>query len=78
MAFAWATGTGKLPTYSKPSRRSRNQSPFAALLTTINKQFFNTELQSQNDFRDHAIKSVKWLKAKYPQLQVRGHPSSKG
>jgi hypothetical protein len=65
MAFAWPTGTGKLPTYSKPSRRSRNQSPFAALLTAINKQFFDPELQSHNDFRDHAVKSVKLLKAKF-------------
>jgi hypothetical protein len=61
LAFAWMCGTGRVPTYSKPSKRSKNPSPFAALLTAVNGVLPNT-LQSRNNFRDYAQRSVKRMR----------------
>jgi hypothetical protein len=62
LALAWNSATGRLPTCSRPSRRSQKPSPFAALLAAINRGILDPELQSPNDFLEYGIKAVKWLK----------------
>jgi hypothetical protein len=62
LALAWMCGTGRVPTYSKPSKRSRNPSPFAALLTAVNRIL---PVQSRNNFRDYAQRSVKQMKKEF-------------
>jgi hypothetical protein len=71
IGLAWICGTGRLPTYSKVSGRSRGPSPFAALMIAINTQILPKHMQSQNYFRDYAQKSVKRLKQEFPELQSR-------
>jgi hypothetical protein len=66
MAAAWRETTEKFPTYAKPSPRSRSPSPFAALLTSINRQFLKSEFRSKNDFRDFAVASIKKLRRDFP------------
>jgi hypothetical protein len=61
-ASAWMEATGKLPSYAKPSPRSRNPSPFASLLASINRKFLQADFRSKNDFRDHAVTSIRQLK----------------
>lgn len=68
IAFAWICGTGQLPTYSKPSHRSRNQSPFADLLIAINGTILPDHIRSRNDFRDYGQNSVKLMKQMFPEL----------
>ena len=62
MTHAWMSATGTVPTYAKPSPRSRKPSPFAMLLASINRGFLPADFQSKNDFRDYAIASIKQLK----------------
>ena len=71
IAFAWICGTGQFPTYSKQSRRSRNPSPFAALLIAMNKTILPEHMRSRNDFRDYAQNSVKRMKQRFPN-HIRG------
>ena len=66
MASAWMEATGKIPSYAKPSPRSRNPSPFASLLDSINKGFLRAAYQSKNNFRDYASASIKQLRADFP------------
>jgi hypothetical protein len=66
MATAWMEATGKIPSYAKPSPRSRNPSPFASLLDSINKGFLQAAYQSKNNFRDHASASIKQLRRNFP------------
>jgi hypothetical protein len=64
LAVAWMCGTGRVPTYSKPSKRSRNPSRFAALLTAVNGVLPDT-IQSPNNFRDYAQRSVKQMRKEF-------------
>jgi hypothetical protein len=66
MVSAWMEATGKIPSYAKPSPRSRNPSPFALLLSSVNKGFLQPAYQSKNNFRDYASASIKQLKSDFP------------
>jgi hypothetical protein len=66
MASGWLEATGKCPSHAKPSPRSRNRSQFAALLTSINREFLKREFQSKNDFRDFAAASIRQLRRDFP------------
>ncbi|MFY9839888.1 MAG: hypothetical protein WAK55_26135 [Xanthobacteraceae bacterium] len=66
MASAWMEATEKIPSYAKPSLRSRNPSPFTSLLDSINKGFLRTAYQSKNNFRDYASASIKQLRRNFP------------
>jgi hypothetical protein len=50
MGSAWMEATGRIPSYARPSPRSRNPSPFASLLGSINKRFLQAAYQSKNNF----------------------------
>jgi hypothetical protein len=68
LAFAWICGTGRLPTYSTPSPRSRRPSPFAELLTAINEKILDSKTRSSNSFRSYALQSVDHMKERFPDL----------
>jgi hypothetical protein len=75
MALAWISGTGYLPTYSRPTARLRKPSPFAKLLRAVNQKVFNPKIRSPNDFREYALRSVKRMKERFPELAcVSGRP----
>jgi hypothetical protein len=75
MAFAWICGTGRLPTYSTPSPRSRRPSPFAELLTAINAKILDSKTRSSKSFRSYALQSVNRMKERFPDLApVSGQP----
>jgi hypothetical protein len=79
MALVWIAGTGCLPTYSRQSTRSRRPSPFAELLIAINEKVFESKIRSHNDFREYALKSVKRMKERFPELvPVSGRPHKSG
>jgi hypothetical protein len=61
LASAWHSATAMLPTFSKPAPRSKNPSPFAHLLQTINQDLLKKRHRSPNNFREYGIKSVKRL-----------------
>jgi hypothetical protein len=63
MTHTWLSATGTIPTYAKPSPRSRKPSPFAMLLASINTRFLPADFRSKNDFRDYTVASIKQLKA---------------
>src|SRR5262249_10468619 len=59
LASAWHSATERLPTYSRPTPRLKNCSPFARLLETINQEVLEKRHRSPNDFLEYGIKSVK-------------------
>ena len=62
LASAWYSATDMLPTYSKPTSRLKNPSPFAHLLLTINQDLLKKRHRSANNFREYGIKSVKGVR----------------
>lgn len=62
LAFAWGSGTGKAPTYSRPNHVSVKPSPFASMLHLINTHILKPEHRSQNGFREYGVKAVKEIK----------------
>jgi hypothetical protein len=61
LASAWHSATERA-TYSRPTRRLKNPSPFAHLLQTINQDLLKKRHRSANNFREYGIKSVKRLR----------------
>ncbi|MFL6821054.1 MAG: hypothetical protein ACJ8FA_00610 [Xanthobacteraceae bacterium] len=61
LASTWHSATAMLPTFSKPTPRLKNPSPFAHLLQTINQDLLKKRHRSPNNFREYGIKSVKRL-----------------
>jgi hypothetical protein len=59
LASAWHSATERLPTYSRPTPRLKNCSPFARLLETINQEVLEKRHRSPNNFLEYGIKSVK-------------------
>jgi len=59
LASAWHSATERLPTYSRPTPRLKNCSPFARLLETINQEVLEKRHRSPNKFLEYGIKSVK-------------------
>jgi hypothetical protein len=68
MAYAWICCTGRLPTYSTPSTRSRKSSPFANLMTTVNEKVLSPEISSPNNFSEYGQASVRRMKTRFPEL----------
>src|SRR5262249_24297925 len=64
LASAWHSATERKPTYSRPTRRLKNPSPFARLLETINQELLAERHRSPNDFFEYGAKAIKRL----PQL----------
>src|SRR5262245_41962542 len=64
LASAWHSATERKPTYSRPTRRLKNPSPFARLLETINQKLLAERHRSPNDFFEYGAKAIKRL----PQL----------
>jgi hypothetical protein len=62
LASAWHSATERKPTYSRPTPRLKNPSPFARLLETINQDLLKKRHRSANNFREYGIKSVKRLR----------------
>jgi len=59
LASAWHSATERKPTYSRPTPRLKNPSPFARLLETINQKLLKEGHRSANNLREYGIKSVK-------------------
>jgi hypothetical protein len=68
LANAWLSATGELPTYSKPSRRSRNLSKFAAMLNIINQEVLSEGKFLSNSLQYYGQRAVKNIG------QVSRHP----
>jgi hypothetical protein len=62
LASAWHSATEMLPTCSRPTKRLKNASLFARLLETINQDLLKKSHRSENNFREHGIKTVKNLR----------------
>ena len=73
IAYAWTSGTGRIPTYPKPNRKSRNSSRFAALIETINDKVLPDELKQE--FRYFGIRAVARMRRKHPELATVRRPS---
>jgi hypothetical protein len=61
LASAWHSATERNPTYSRPTRRLKNPSPFARLLETINQELLAERHRSPNDFFEYGAKAIKRL-----------------
>ena len=62
LASAWHSATERMPTYSRPTLRLKNASPFARLLETINQRLLKERHRSPNNFFEFGVKSVKRLR----------------
>jgi hypothetical protein len=62
LASAWLRATKALPTYSRPTRRLKNRSPFARLLETINRELLAERHRSPNNFFEYGAKAIKRLR----------------
>jgi hypothetical protein len=62
LASAWRAATGRKPTYSRPTPRLKNPSPFARLLETINQRLLKERHRSPNDFFQYGAKAIKRLR----------------
>jgi hypothetical protein len=65
LVSAWHSATERLPTYSRPTPRLKNRSPFARLLETINQEVLEECHRSPNNFFEYGFKAIKrrrqWL-----------------
>jgi hypothetical protein len=64
LASAWHSATERVPTFSRPTPRLKNTSPFARLLETINQKLLKERHRSPNNFFEYGAKAIKRL----PQL----------
>jgi hypothetical protein len=58
LASAWRAATERKPTYSRPTPRLKNPSPFARLLETINQRLLKKRHRSPNDFFQYGAKAI--------------------
>jgi len=77
LAFTWHSATAMLPTYSRPTPRLKNPSPFARLLETINQNLLKERHRSPNNFFEYGAKAIKRLR-QLMNLIVRDRPTAKG
>jgi hypothetical protein len=61
LASAWHSATERVPTYSRPTPRLKNPSPFARLLETINQKLLKQRHRSPNNFFEYGAKAIKRL-----------------
>ena len=62
LASAWHSATERMPTYSRPTLRLKNASPFARLLETINQRLLKERYRSPNNFFEYGAKAIKRLR----------------
>jgi hypothetical protein len=62
LASAWHSATERVPTYSRPTQRLKNPSPFARLLKTINQRLLKEHHRSPNNFFEYGAKAIKRLR----------------
>jgi hypothetical protein len=62
LASAWHSATERKPTYSRPTARLKNPSPFARLLETINQKLLKERHRSPNNFFEYGAKAIKRLR----------------
>jgi hypothetical protein len=78
LALAWISGTGKLPTFSKPNPRSRNKSSFAELLSLVNNSIIEPQFKHETDFRNYGVNSRNKMRKKFTGLTVSREPLRRG
>jgi hypothetical protein len=74
LAFAWISGTGQLPTFSKSNPNSRKISAFAELLSLVNGSILDPEYKHDNDFRTYGVKALNAMRKQFPDLAVSHEP----
>src|SRR5262245_9874240 len=62
LASAWHSATERKPTYSRPTLRLKNPSPFARLLETINQKLLKECHRSPNNFFEYGAQAIKRLR----------------
>ena len=62
LASAWHSATERKLTYSRPTPRLKNPSPFARLLETINQRLLKERYRSPNNFFEYGAKAIKRLR----------------
>jgi hypothetical protein len=67
LAIAWVSGTGKIPTVSKPSKTYRPNSPFLSLLALVNENI-DQKFRHQTEFRNYATKARDEMRRQFPEL----------
>jgi hypothetical protein len=78
LASAWRRATKTWPTCSRPTPRSRNPSPFALLMKTINQRLLKERQRSPNNFFEYGAKGKRcsgyprhsmsiWRSMKHPE-----------
>jgi hypothetical protein len=78
LALAWISGTGKLPTFSRPHPRLRHKSSFAELLSLVNNSIIEPQFRHKTDFRNHGVNSRNRMRKKFPGLSVSREPPRRG
>ena len=71
LASAWHSATERMPTYSRPTPRLKNPSPFARLLETINQKLLKECHRSPNNFFEYGAKAIKRLPSAKPAKRRR-------
>jgi hypothetical protein len=74
LAFAWISGTGQLPTFSKSNPRLRNKSAFAELLSLVNNSMLDPLYRHENNFRTYGVKARDLMRKSFPSLAVSHQP----
>jgi hypothetical protein len=78
LALAWISGTGRLPTFSKPNPRLRNKSGFAELLSLVNNSIIEPQFKHKADFRNYGVNSRNKMRKNFPVLAVSREPPRRG
>jgi hypothetical protein len=78
LALAWISGTGRLPTFSKPNPRLRNKSGFAELLSLVNNSIVEPQFKHKADFGNYGVNSRNKMRKKFPALAVSREPPRRG
>jgi hypothetical protein len=74
LAFSWISGTGELPTFSKPNPRLKRKSPLAELLCLVNKSILDPRYKHETDFRTYGVKARDLMRKQFPDLAVSQQP----
>jgi hypothetical protein len=74
LARAWISGTGQLPTFSKPNPRLRSKSAFAELLSLVNNSILDAPYRHENNFRTYGDKARDLMRKGFRDLAVSHQP----
>ncbi len=69
LAYAWISGTGKIPTISEPNKRTRSPSAFLRLLELLNNNIDQT-FYHPTAFRNYGAIARDHMRLQFPELEL--------